>query len=124
MDPHHSRLRSLAAPVILCVVGAVCSFPKASAQQQQAAASAAPVGPFDIDFTPQPGNVWSCTGDGCTSNPNIYTDGDTAAWELKASDYAESCQTFDYDYDTAFPDGLYAAVRAINVVCRSRLCAW
>lgn len=110
-----SRVRSLPGPVILCVLGAVCTFPCAYAQAQQ---SAAPGNDKDIDFTPQAGKVWSCTIDGCTSNPNIYTDQDIAAWDLKAADYAESCETFDYDYNTAFEDGFYAAVRAAEVSLR------
>lgn len=117
MDSLHGRVRSGAAPVILCVLGAVCSFTQASADAQQ---SAGPGNDKDIDFTPQPGLVWSCTtAHGCKSSPNIYTENDTAAWELKATDYAESCDTFDYDYDTAFPDGFYAAVRSQQFVCNA-----
>lgn len=118
MDSQHGRVRSVAAPVILCVLGAVCSFPKASAQAQESAGSG---NDKDIDFTPQPGLVWSCTiADGCTSSPNVYTENDTAAWELKATDYAESCDTFDSDYDTLFPDGFYAAVCSHYFVCSAR----
>eukprot|EP00892_Ulva_mutabilis_P001944 jgi/Ulvmu1/11750/UM008_0164.1 len=111
------RIRSGPSQVILCVLGAVCSLPSASAEAQQSAAPA-----NDIDFTPQPGNVWSCTAQGCSSSPNIYTDQDIAAWELKDTDYAESCETFDYDYDTAFEDGFYAAACSWQTDCKNPDC--